>query len=51
MCVSEYFEYGMKTVYSIFFPNLNVLVAISKDMWAVKLCTNEILQFLTGGAG
>jgi len=24
---------------------------ISKDMLAVKLCTNKILQFLTGGAG
>jgi len=29
----------------------NVLVAISKGMQAVKLCTNKILQFLTGGAG
>jgi len=25
--------------------------AISKGMWAVKLSTNKILQFLTGGAG
>jgi len=31
--------------------NLNVLVAVSKGMWAVKLCINKILQFLTGGAG
>jgi len=31
-------------------PNLNVLVAISKSMWAVKLCTSRILLFLTGGA-
>ena len=31
-------------------PNLNALVAISKSMWAVKLCTSKILQFLTGGA-
>jgi len=28
-----------------------VLVAISKSMQAVKLCSNKILQFLTGGAG
>ena len=28
-----------------------VLVAVSKGMWSVKLCTNKILQFLTGGAG
>jgi len=34
-----------------FLPNPNVLVAISKGMQAVKLCTNKILQFLTGGAG
>jgi len=27
------------------------MVAISKGMWAVKLCTNKILLFLTGGAG
>jgi len=33
------------------FPNLNVLVAVSKGMRAVKLCSNKILQFLTGGAG
>jgi len=26
-----------------------VLVAASKGMQAVKLCTNKILQFLTGG--
>jgi len=32
-------------------PNPNALVAVSKGMWAVKLCTNEIVQFLTGGAG
>ena len=24
--------------------------AVSKGMWAVKLCTNKILQFLAGGA-
>ena len=34
-----------------FFPNLNVLVAVSKGMWAVKFCSNKILQFLTGSAG
>jgi len=28
-------------------PNLNALVAVSKGMRAVKLCTNKILQFLT----
>jgi len=28
-------------------PNLNALVAVSKGMLAVKLCTNKILQFLT----
>ena len=28
-------------------PAPNVLVAISKGMWAVKLCFNKILQFLT----
>jgi len=27
------------------------LVAVSKGLRAVKLCTNKILQFLTGGAG
>ena len=26
------------------------LVAVSKGMWSVKLCTNKILQFSTGGA-
>ena len=31
--------------------NPNALVVISKDMRAVKLCANKILQFLTGGAG
>jgi len=28
-----------------FLPNPNVLVAISKGMQAVKLCTNKILQW------
>ena len=32
-------------------PNPNALATVSKGMWAVKLCTNKILQFLTGGAG
>jgi len=27
------------------------LVAVSKGMRAENLCTNKILQFLTGGAG
>jgi len=33
-----------------FLPNPNALVAVSKGMRAVKLCTNKLLQFLTGGA-
>ena len=32
-------------------PNSNALVVVRKGMQAVKLCTNRILQFLTGGAG
>jgi len=28
-----------------------VLIADSKGIWAVKLYSNKILQFLTGGAG
>jgi len=32
-------------------PNPNALVAVSKGIRAVKLCTNKILQFLTLGAG
>ena len=28
-----------------------MLVDVSKGMRAVKLCSNKILQFLTGGAG
>jgi len=36
---------GIETVH---LPNLNVLVAISKGMRAVKLYSNKILQFLTG---
>jgi len=28
-----------------------VVVAVSKGMWAVKLYTNKLLQFLTAGAG
>jgi len=31
-------------------PNPNVLVAVSKGIWAVKLCTNNNLQFLTASA-
>jgi len=31
-----------------FLPNPSALVAISKGMRAVKLCSNKILQFLTG---
>jgi len=36
---------------SVLPPNANALVAISEGMWAVKLCTNRIICFLTGGAG
>ena len=32
-------------------PNPNALAAVSKSMRAVKLCTNKVIQFLTGGAG
>jgi len=32
-------------------PNPNALVAVSKGMRAVKLCSNKILQFLNGAAG
>jgi len=39
------------SVHNTLLPNPNVLVAVSKGMRAVKLCTNKILQFLTGGAG
>jgi len=34
-----------------FLPNPNALVAVSSGMWAVKLCSSKILQFLTLGAG
>ena len=30
-------------------PNPTALVAITKGMWAAKLCLYKILQFLTGG--
>ena len=29
--------------------DVNALVAVSKCMWAFKLCSMKILQFLTGG--
>jgi len=32
------------------FPNPNVLVAVSKSMRAVIICSSEIHQFLIGGA-
>jgi len=35
---------GMETV------QVDALVAVSKGMWAVKLCSNKILLFLTEGA-
>ena len=31
--------------------NPNALVAVSKGTWAVKLCSDKVLQFLTGGRG
>jgi len=52
----EHTQYGDSTGNTIeensgiFFPNLNVLVTISKDMPAVKLSSNKILQFLTANA-
>jgi len=39
------------TVEERLLSNANELVAISKGLRAVKLCSNKILQFLTGGAG
>ena len=33
---------------SSIFSNPNALAIISKGMWTVKLCSNKILQFLTG---
>jgi len=44
-------QINLSVYLSIYLSNPNVLVASSKGMWAVKLCTNKILQFLTGGAG
>jgi len=32
-------------------PNPNALVAVSKGMQTVKLCSSKILQFSTAGAG
>ena len=32
-------------------PNPNALVAVRKGMWAVKLCSNKIFQFLSGVSG
>jgi len=29
---------------------MNALVAVTKGMWAVKLCSNKIPHFLTGSA-
>jgi len=42
---------GRHVVVTIFTLFLTCLFAVSKSMRAVKLCTNEILQFLTGSAG
>jgi len=45
------YQYGTKTVQVTpmrsLLPNPNVLVAISKGMRALKLCSNKIFQFLT----
>jgi len=30
---------------------IRMLVAVSNGMWALKLCSSEILQFLTQSAG
>jgi len=35
----------------IFIPILNLLVAISNGIWAVKLCSNNFLYLLSGVAG
>ena len=47
--------YGMPWYYftiSLYTVNFwHMAFAVSKGMRAVKLCTNKILQFLTGGAG
>jgi len=40
---------SMRTLASV--SDAYALVVISKSMWTVKLCSNEIFQFLTGGAG
>ena len=32
---------------SVFSPNLNTLIGVSKAIQAVKLCSNKMLQFLT----
>jgi len=34
--------------FDIILPNPNELVAVSKVLWAVKLCSNKILQCSTG---
>jgi len=39
----------LKTNYHLL-PDLNLLVAISKHVGAVKFFSNKILKFLTGGA-
>jgi len=51
VCVCVYGDSVDNTVeiFSVFII-LNVPVAASKGVRAVKLCTNEILQFLNGGA-
>jgi len=57
MLLASYIRYGdgaSNTVAesrSIFFPNPNLLVAVSKGIREIKLRFNKILQFLTGVAG
>jgi len=45
-------KFGEKSENSgIFIPILNLLVAISNGIWAVKLCSNNFLYLLSGVAG
>ena len=52
VCVCVYGDSVDNTVenFSVFSIISNAPVATSKGVRAVKLCTNEILQFLNGGA-
>jgi len=37
----------VEEIFSLFLLIKNTLLAISKGMWTVKLCSNKILQFFT----